>query len=214
MNQKSAGAAQAPPLRGALYARVSTADQNNSLQIAELTAYLARRGWEPAGIYQDTLSGARASRPGLERLLADARRGTFDAVAVWKLDRFGRSLLDCLAGIQELPGLGIRFLAVTQSIDTDQSNPTSKLLLQLLAAVAEFERELMRERVLAGMRSAQANGKHCGRPRGVVDRIELVRLREQGLSWAEVAARIEVGVGTVRRAFREACQKGLPVGAK
>ncbi len=141
------------------------------------------------------MSGARASRPGLERLLADARRGKFDAVAVWKLNRFGRSLLDCLAEIQELSSLGIRFL-------------------HLLAAVAEFERELMRERVVAGMRSARANGKHCGRPRRVVDRVELFRLREQGLSWAEVARTLGVGVGTVRRVYREACQKGLPVGAE
>ena len=186
-------------MRAAIYARVSTTDQDNSLQIAELTGYVKRRGWELAGVYQDTLSGARADRPGLDRLMGDARLRRFDVVVVWKLDRFGRSLVDCVSAIQELAGLGIRFIATSQGLDTDESNPASKLLLHILAAVAQFERELIRERVQAGVRRARARGKRIGRPRKVFDREEVHRLRRQGLSIAKIAERMGLGVGTVAR---------------
>jgi len=186
-------------MRAAIYARVSTTDQDNSLQIAELTEYVKRRGWELAGIYQDTLSGARADRPGLDRLMRDARLRRFDVVVVWKLDRFGRSLVDCVSAIQELAGLGIRFIATSQGLDTDESNPASKLLLHILAAVAQFERELIRERVQAGVRRARARGKRIGRPQKVFDREEVHRLRRQGLSIAKIAERMGLGVGTVAR---------------
>ena len=193
-------------MRAALYARVSTADQHNAIQIRELTDYLERRGWELAGTYQDTMSGAKASRPGLDRLMADARQRRFDAVLVWKLDRFGRSLVHCVGGIQELSSLGIRFIATSQGLDTDENNPASKLLLHILAAVAQFERELIRERVSAGMRSAKSkgtrSGKAIGRPRRVFDRSEVVRLREGGLSVAKIARQMQVGLGTVARVLR------------
>ena len=110
-------------MRAAIYARVSTADQHNAIQIRELTDYVQRRGWELAGTYQDQISGAKASRPGLDRIMADARLRQFDAVLVWKLDRFGRSLVHCVGGIQELASLGIRFIATSQGLDTDESNP-------------------------------------------------------------------------------------------
>src|SRR5690242_12047746 len=145
-------------MKTAIYARVSTADQNNAIQTRELTEYIQRRGWELAGIYQDTMSGAKASRPGLDKLMSDARQRRFDAVLVWKLDRFGRSLVHCVSGIQELSSLGIRFIATSQGLDTDESNPASKLLMHILAAVAQFERELIRERVSAGMKNARAKG--------------------------------------------------------
>ena len=96
-------------MKAAIYARVSTADQNNAIQTRELTEYIQRRGWELAGIYQDTMSGAKASRPGLDKLMSDARQRRFDAVLVWKLDRFGRSLVHCVSGIQELSSLGVSF---------------------------------------------------------------------------------------------------------
>jgi len=190
-------------MRAAIYARVSTTDQTNGVQISELTSYVQNRGWELAGIYQDQMSGARISRPGLDRLMADARMRRFDAVLVWKLDRFGRSLVHCVGGIQELAGLGVRFIAMTQSIDTDESNPASKLLLHILAAVAQFERELIRERVAAGMRSAQAKGTRSGnpigRPRVVFDRTEVQNLRKQGLSLAKIALRTRLSRGTIFR---------------
>jgi DNA invertase Pin-like site-specific DNA recombinase len=149
-------------MKAAIYARVSTCDQNNAIQIRELTEYVGRRHWEVAGVYQDQISGAKVSRPGLDRLMADARQRRFDAVLVWKLDRFGRSLVHCVSGIQELASLGIRFIATSQGLDTDESNPASKLLMHILAAVAQFERELIRGRVSAGMRSAKSKGTRSG----------------------------------------------------
>src|SRR5262245_59282872 len=176
-------------MRAAIYARVSTGDQNNAIQIRELTEYVERRGRALAAVYQDQMSGGKANRPGLDRLMTDARQRRFDAVLVWKLDRFGRSLVHCVSGIQELASLGIRFIATSQGLDTDESNPASKLLMHILAAVAQFERELIRERVSAGMRSAKAkgtrSGKAIGRPRRVFDREEVMRLRQDGVSMAQ-----------------------------
>src|ERR1700680_3763236 len=161
-------------MKAAIYARVSTTDQTNGIQIRELGEYVERRGWELAGIYQDQMSGAKASRPGLDRLMADARRRHLDIVVVWKLDRFGRSLVHCVSGIQELASLGIRFVASSQGLDTDESHPASKLLMHILAAVAQFERELIRERVSAGMRAAKTHGTKTGnaigRPRRIFNR--------------------------------------------
>ena len=190
-------------MKAAIYARVSTADQHNEIQVRELTEYVQRRGWELAGVYQDQISGAKASRPGLDKLMADARQRRFDVVLVWKLDRFGRSLVHCVSGIQELASLGVQFIATSQGLDTDESNPASKLLLHILAAVAQFERELIRERVSAGMRNAKAkgtrSGKPIGRPRRVFDRAEVLRLRQDGLAVAKIALQMNVGVGTIVR---------------
>ncbi len=121
-------------MKAVIYARVSTSDQHNHIQVNELTEYVARRGWDLAGVYQDEISGAKARRPGLDSLMRDARLRKFDAVLVWKLDRFGRSLVNCVAGIQELAALGVRFMAVSQGLDTDAASPTSQLLLHILAA--------------------------------------------------------------------------------
>jgi putative DNA-invertase from lambdoid prophage Rac len=195
-------------MRAAIYARVSTSDQNNSIQVRELTEYVEHRGWELAGIYQDQISGAKVSRPGLDKLMADARQRRLDAVLVWKLDRFGRSLIHCVSGIQELASLGVRFIATSQGLDTDESNPASKLLLHILAAIAQFERELIRERVSAGMRNAKAKGtrtgKPIGRPRRVFDRTEVLQLREVGLSLAKIAFRTGLGRGTIFRIVQDA----------
>ena len=98
-------------MKAAIYARVSTADQHNAIQVRELTDYVQRRGWELSGVYQDQISGAKASRPGLDKLMADARQRRFDVALVWKLDRFGRSLVHCVSGIQELASMGVRFIA-------------------------------------------------------------------------------------------------------
>ena len=193
-------------MRTAIYARVSTSDQTNTIQIRELKEYVDRRGWEVAGTYQDQMSGAKASRPGLNQLLADARLRKFDAVLVWKLDRFGRSLVHCVGAIQELQALGIRFIAISQGLDTDQSNPAAQLLMHILAAVAQFERELIHERVSAGMRAAKTHGTKTGnaigRPRRVFDRTEVVRLRAAGLSIGSVAHQMRIGVGTVVRVLK------------
>jgi putative DNA-invertase from lambdoid prophage Rac len=186
-----------------LRTRFNERSENCDLQLRELREYASRRGWEVSGEYVDRgWSGAKADRPELNRLIADARKRRFDAVVVWKLDRFGRSLVHCVGGIQELASLGVRFIATSQGLDTDQSNPTSQLLLHILAAVEQFERELIKERVCAGMRNARAQGKLVGRPRRVFDREEVVRLRLEGLSIAEIGRRTGLGHGTVVRVLQ------------
>jgi len=186
-------------MKAACYIRVSTAEQNSALQLAELQQYISARGWEFAGVYEDTMSGAKASRPGLNRLLEDARMRRIDAVCVWKLDRFGRSLVDCLNQIQTLESSGIRFVSITQGLDTDQQNPASRFLLHVLGAAAEFERSLIRERVSAGMKAAKKAGKSMGRPRLVFDRQQVHELRRTGLSIAAISQQLGVSVGTVTR---------------
>ena len=195
-------------MRVATYVRVSTAQQDASMQRAELGQYIASRGWSRADHYEDVISGAKAWRPGLSRLLQDAQGRKFDVLLVWKLDRFGRSLVHCVSGIQELATLGVRFIATSQGLDTDESNPASKLLMHILAAVAQIERELIRERVSAGMRSARSkgtrSGKPIGRPRLVFNRGEVLRLRQDGASLAKIALQMNIGVGTVARVLQSA----------
>src|SRR5215471_18273219 len=203
MTRRSSGGAslkEAPSsiLNAAIYARVSTQDQNCEMQVRELKEYAARRGWQVVGEYVDTgWSGAKASRPELDRLMKDAALRRFDAVLVWKLDRFGRSVRNCLDGIENLRAHDVRFLAVSQSIDTDESNPTARLLLHILASVAEFERELIRVR--AGIKSAKHKGKKLGRKRVVFDRGKATEMYEGGATVREIAAAMRIGRGTVQR---------------
>jgi putative DNA-invertase from lambdoid prophage Rac len=190
-------------MRVAVYARVSTADQNCEMQLRELRDYVSARKWEIVGKYVDTgWSGAKASRPELNRLTSDARKRRFDAVLVWKLDRWGRSVADSIRSIQELTSLGIRFIAVTQNIDTDESNPMARFLLHIMAAFAELEREIIRERVTAGVRAAKANGKTLGRPKRVFRRDEALQMRAAGMSWRRIAAQLGVPLTTVVEACR------------
>lgn len=188
----------------ALYARVSTTDQDCAMQLRELRDYCARRNWTIAQEYVDTgFSGAKTSRPELDRLLSDARQRRFDAIVTWKLDRLGRSLAHLVATVQELGSLGIRFLAVTQGIDTDASNPMAKLMFNLLACFAEFERELACERSKAGQDRARAAGKCIGRPKKVFRRDRVHELRAQGVSYNQIAAKLKISKGTVINVLRE-----------
>lgn len=188
----------AASVRCAIYARVSTADQNCEMQLRELRDYCQRRGWEIAGEYVDTgYSGAKVTRPELDRLMKDARQRRFDAVLVWKLDRWGRSLIHSLQSVQELASMGVRFIATTQNIDSDESNPMSRFMLNIFGAFAEFEREMIRERTVAGVRAARAKGKKLGRPKRVFRRDEVVRLREAGQSWRSIAKQLNLPVSTV-----------------
>ena len=203
-------------MRAAIYARVSTTDQNCEMQLGELREYVSRRGWELAGEYVDTgWSGAKASRPELNRLMHDAGQRKFDVILCWKLDRFGRSLLHCKSALQELQAHGVRFIATSQNIDTDESNPAARFLLHILMAAAEFERELIRERSMAGLKRYRGqydagkvgkeihsrSGKDLpvGRPRRVFARQKVFELRTSGLSYRQVARQLGIGEGTVRR---------------
>lgn len=187
-------------MRAAIYARVSTVDQNCELQLRELREYTQRRGWTITGEYVDRAwSGAKASRPELDKIMRDASLHRFDAILVWKLDRFGRSVLNLSEQLAQLNSWGIRFLATSQSLDTDQSNPTSRLLLHILAAVAEFERELIKERVKAGMAAAKHRGARIGRPKAVFDRQLAVDMRKSGASVRAIASYLGVSVGSVHQ---------------
>lgn len=197
-------------MNAAIYARVSTTDQHNEIQVRELTEYVERRGWNLVGVYQDKMSGAKAKRPGLDAMIADARLHRFGVVLVLKLDRFGRSLMNCVAGIQELASMDIRFIAVSQGLDTDQSNPTSRLLLHILASVAEFERELICERVRAGVKNAKRNGTMLGRPKRIVRRDLIVERRDAGLSWRAIANEFRIAQATVRFIYNEQLQAAGP----
>jgi len=141
--------------------------------------------------------------------MQDAPEHRFHAVLVYKLDRFGRSVLNLSQSLALLDSYGVRFIAVSQGIDTDQSNPTSRLLLNILASVAAFELELIRERTIAGVRAAKAKGKHIGRPRRVFRRDEAVRLRGEGHSWRSIARILDVPVTTVRDVVAR-CAESLP----
>lgn len=205
----------------AIYARVSTEDQNCGLQLTELRAYAERAGWKTVE-YTDKASGkAGAKRPQLDKLLADAAMRRFGAVLVWKLDRFGRSLQHLIANVQVLDSAGIRFIAPSQNIDTDNKSPMGKFLMNIFGAFAEFERDLIVERVRAGVieykraysagevgRKRQSrSGKNLasGRPPVVFRRDEAIRLRNTGLSWRAISAKLDVSFSTVRRV----CQKPI-----
>jgi putative DNA-invertase from lambdoid prophage Rac len=192
-------------MKTVLYARVSTIDQSCEMQLRELRDYAARRGLQISGEYVDAgWSGAKASWPELDRLMRDARLRRFDAVLVWKLDRWGRSVAHCVRSIQELVSLGIRFLAATQNIDTDENNPSSRFLLHVFAAVAELEREMIRERVVAGIKTAKIKGKSIGRPQRVFRRDEAIALRANGMSWRGIGRHLGVPMSTVM----DACNRG------
>ena len=191
-------------MRCALYARVSTTDQNCEMQLRELREYISRRDWKGGGEYVDTgFSGAKTSRPALDRLMADAAKRKFDCVVVWKLDRFGRSVLNLSQQLAALTSFGVRFVATTQGLDTDQSNPTAALLLHILSAVAEFERSMIRERTLSGIHAAQSAGKHVGRPKRVFRRDEVVRLRDvENLSWRAIGKKLGIPAMTALDSYR------------
>lgn len=194
-------------VRCSLYARVSTSDQDCRSQLDELREYISRRGWQNAGEYVDTgFSGAKASRPALDCLMADAAQRKFDCIVVYKIDRFGRSVLHLNQQLGALTSYGVRFIATSQSLDTDEKNPTSRLLLQILASIAEFEREMIRERTLSGIKAAQAAGKVVGRPKRIFRRDEVVRLRdEEGLSWRVIGKQLGIPAMTALDSYRNGC---------
>jgi DNA invertase Pin-like site-specific DNA recombinase len=184
--------------RVAIYARVSTLHgQNPAMQIDELREYASRRGWTIADSYVDEgVSGSKESRPELNRLMAEAHRRKFDAVLVWKIDRFGRSLKHLVNTIADLGAYGVAFVSLRDNLDL--STPSGRLMFQIIGAMAEFERSLIQERVKAGLQNARAKGKPLGRPRRVVDRDRILQMRAEGTSLRQVANELGIGYGTVR----------------
>jgi DNA invertase Pin-like site-specific DNA recombinase len=194
-----------PIVRVSLYARVSTLNnQDPEMQLCELREYAGRRGWQIVEEYTDQgVSGCNESRPALNRLMSDACRRHFDAILVWKIDRFGRSLKHLVNSLADLAALGVAFISLRDNLDL--STPSGRLMFQIIGAMAEFERALIQERVKAGLRNARAKGRRLGRPRVIVDAARIASLRSQGLSWAQIKAELGVSKGTAQRAFA-----GLP----
>ncbi|MBI2820466.1 MAG: recombinase family protein [Acidobacteria bacterium] len=187
--------------RAALYARVSTAHngQDPEVQLSQLRAFAAARGWEVVEEYTDVgVSGSRDRRPQLDQLMDDARRRRFDVIAVWKLDRFSRSLKHLVNSLADLESYGVSFVSLRDNLDL--GSPSGRLMFQIIGAMAEFEKSLIQERVKAGLAHAKARGKTLGRPRVSVDRERIATLRAEGLSWARIGERLGVGEATVRRA--------------
>jgi DNA invertase Pin-like site-specific DNA recombinase len=170
------------------------------MQLRELHEYCQRRGWEIAGEYVDAgVSGTRERRPQLDRLLTECRRRHVDAVLVFRYDRFARSLRQLVNALSEFDALGIQFVSLHEGVDT--STPNGRLVFGIFASIAEFERELIRDRVRSGMAAARAQGKRIGRPRRAVDVGRVAALRAQGGSWRAIAGQIGAGVATVHAAL-------------
>src|SRR5271169_612568 len=192
--------------RAAIYARVSTNNgQNPEMQLSELRAYCEKRGWEAVGEFVDVgVSGAKERRPALDRLLILCRKRLVDAVVVYRYDRFARSLRQLVNALEEFRAVGIDFVSLHEGVDT--STPNGRLVFGIFASIAEFERELIRDRVRSGLAAAKAHGKHLGRPRVTVDRPRIATLRGVGTSWAKIGEALGVGEGTVRRASQQSAK--------
>ena len=194
-------------MRIGIYARVSTKDQSCELQVRDLRAYCTARGFDLVREYVDVgQSGAKDSRPELNILMDDARKRQFDAIVVWRFDRFARSTKHLLSALEEFRSLGIQFISYQENVDT--STPLGQALFTIVSAVAQLERDLIRERVSAGIRNARANGKRLGRPRVKVNLEEILQLRAEGHSLRKIAAKLGIGDGTVRDRLKD--QRGKP----
>jgi len=185
-------------IRAGLYARVSTLDQQTlPMQLRSMREYAARRGWTITMQVKEVGSGT-SQRQLREKLLEAARRREIDAVLVWRLDRWGRSVTDLLATLQELEHLGVGFVSLTEALDL--ITPAGRAMAALLAVFAEFEREILRERVRAGLAHARQNGKQLGRPATAAMHADQVRkLRRSGLTKSEISRRLQIGRTSVRR---------------
>lgn len=196
------GQKTAKTIRAGLYARVSTLDQQTlPMQSRAMREYVARRGWTVTMQVKEVGSGA-TQRQLREKLLEAARRREIDVVVVWRLDRWGRSVTDLLATMQELEHLGVGFVSLTEALDL--TTPAGRAMAGLLAVFASFEREILGERVRAGLANARLNGKRLGRPTTAAQHANQIRkLRRSGLSKSEIARRLQIGRTSVRRILDE-----------
>jgi DNA invertase Pin-like site-specific DNA recombinase len=189
--------------RAALYCRVSTIDQHPETQLIDLRQFAANKGFQIVGEYTDHgYCGARARRPGLDRMMDDARRHRFDVVVVWSCYRLARSTKHLLQVLDELNGFGIQFLSQREAIDTD--GPLGRAIIVIISAIAELERSLIIERVRAGMRRARLEGRQIGRARLDLDRAQVIQDRRSGMSLTQVAKKHGISRASVCRLMKEA----------
>jgi DNA invertase Pin-like site-specific DNA recombinase len=199
--------------RAALYLRVSSVDQHPETQLHDLRQMAAQRGYAVVEEYTDRISGEKARRPGLDALLYDARRGKFDVVLVWASDRIARSVKHFLEVLDELNHLNVEFVSFREQIDT--GGPLGRAIVVIIGAIAELERNLIIERVRAGMRRARLEGRPIGRRPLELDREAMLRDRRQGMSLGQIARTYSVSRTTVHRVLQvrtpqsEAVPKGL-----
>ena len=187
--------------RAALYMRVSTVDQHPETQLLDLRQLAAQRGFQIIAEYTDRISGAKARRPGLDQLMKEARRGRFDVVLVWACDRIARSTRHFLEVLDELNRLNVEFVSFREQIDT--GGPLGRAIVVIIGAISELERNLIVERVRAGMRRARLEGRSIGRPSLEIDRAAIIRDRQLGRSLGQLAKTYAVSRATVYRVLQE-----------
>ena len=204
-SRKVFGRARKPAIRAGLYARISTHDQQTlPMQNRAMHEYAARRGWDIALQVKEVGSGA-SERQMREKLMEAARRREIDVVLVWRLDRWGRSVTDLLATLQELEHLDVGFVSLTEALDL--TTPAGRAMAALLAVFAEFEREILRERVRAGLAHARQTGKRLGRPiTAALHAGQVRKLHRSGVSKSEIARRLNIGRTSVRRILNRRTQ--------
>jgi putative DNA-invertase from lambdoid prophage Rac len=185
-------------MKVAIYTRVSTEEQNTERQASELREFAKARGWNVVMEESDRRSGKDDQRPGYRRVMDAAKKRRIDVVLVHKLDRWGRSVKQLITSLEELKAVGVKFVSLGDGFDF--TTPQGELMYGIVAAFAQFERALIRERVVSGMRLARKNGKHCGRPRCHVDAARVRKMRKDGATWEEVAAAIGAPRSVCQRA--------------
>jgi DNA invertase Pin-like site-specific DNA recombinase len=194
-------------MKAALYTRVSTNDQSVEMQSSDLKRYCDQRGLEVYKEYSDKgISGTKDKRPGLDELMADARKRKFDAVLCWRFDRFARSTRHLIISLEEFRNLDIDFISYQENIDT--SSPLGKAMFTIVSAIAELERNILLERVRAGLKRAKENGRILGRPKRLdLDVKELQKMRKKGLSFRQIAKRVKACPATVYKSLKNPGRK-------
>ena len=187
--------------RAALYLRVSTLDQHPETQLYDLRQMAAQRDYQIVHEYTDRISGAKARRPGLDEMMADARRGRFDVLLVWASDRLARSVKHFLEVLDELNRINVEFVSFREQIDT--GGPLGRAVVVIIGAIAELERNLIVERVRAGMRRAKLEGRHIGRKPLELDRVGILRDHNQGQSLGQLAKSYRASRATIHRVLRQ-----------
>jgi len=196
--------------KAALYARVSTTDkgQDVNLQLNDLRTYATAKGWKVYREYIDNgESGSKEQRPALNQLMDDARKRRIDTILVWRLDRFGRSLKHLIVSLDELKTLGVGFVSFKESLDF--TTATGRLMFHLLGAFSEFERELIRERVVAGIQNSKSKGKRIGRPSLINPNLEskIADMRSRGMSYSTIGNTLNLSKSTVYKTFQNSTRK-------